>query len=183
MKKKNKWVHVVMGMLALSLLSACTEKNNSSELNKSSDSSLEETADIHSSNSSETTQSSKRRLKVTVNKDDISSKQELSTLDVLNKAYKDFGVVNFDSKTKTYSIAPFEFAVADGAMYAKEDADMYKEYMELVENVQGVSNSITKRNGSGYTLEMMNPKDLDNNLIVVKDGEVIYDIVRDSANS
>lgn len=179
MKEKSNWGFAILVLLALSSLSACADKINDASADTYESTSVTSAELSSSETTKSTTESSERRLRVTVSADK-STKDERMILEMFNEYYeKDFGVVKFSAETKTYGIIPYKYEVADGAIMASQNPELYQSYRGMVDSMQELSVTLMQKLGSGYTIEITNPRQLERRLVGIKDGVIIYDISRE----
>lgn len=101
--------------------------------------------------------------------------REQEILDILNSSFYQFGFFEFDVSSKTYSLYLHDEALihdinlmADGQL----DTNFW------TENMTSNFISLSKQN-MGYTYDVRNPMNIDNTLLMVRDGDVYYDFVDD----
>jgi hypothetical protein len=91
----------------------------------------------------------------------------------LKDSYKGTAEVTFDSKTKSFNIKPTDdaFTLGVGQIINGQNLESYN---SLLDAFKTGSKNLQEAMGNGYTLNLLNPVNPDNILIIAMDGEIVY---------
>ncbi len=101
--------------------------------------------------------------------------REQEILDILNSSFYQFGFFEFDVSSKTYSLYLHDEALIHD-INLMADGQLNTNFW--TENMTSNFISLSKQN-MGYTYDVRNPMNIDNTLLMVRDGDVYYDFVDD----
>lgn len=101
---------------------------------------------------------------------------------LLESSFKDTATIKFDKKTNSFMVTPTDPGFTSdlmGLIANPNNQELRKAWEDMKGSFVYASESITKSFGAGYNLTITNPQNTDNQLLVARDGVVIYDFLRD----
>ena len=99
--------------------------------------------------------------------------REQEILDILNSSFYKFGFFEFDVESKTYSLYLHdETIINDIKLMINGNLDTYLWTENIASNIIALSEQ-----NEGYSYDVRNPMNIENTLLMVRDGVVYYDFV------
>lgn len=103
------------------------------------------------------------------------SQKEQAMLSIIKTSFDGIADVKFDKDSKAYTIFPTEDGFIQAIALMQSGAMSKDTWYGLVDSTKQTSSNMSKQLGSGYTLNILNPANKDNVILMVMDGVVIYD--------
>ncbi len=114
-----------------------------------------------------------------VEEETLPDKEELEqeVLNIIRESFEGFGEIELVEET--FIIIPTDPAISAELLAAYEgDPNALEEWEFLVESMKGMSSSMEPML-PGYWIDLRNPENTENSILVVEDGVVIYDFIND----
>lgn len=103
--------------------------------------------------------------------------QELAMKIILADNFSKTGTVEFNAKLKAYSVTPTEPEMLLAITQLQSGELDPANWDTIVKSFKNMSESVKKNLGSGYFVELVNPANTENSLLIIQDGVVFYDFM------
>lgn len=100
-----------------------------------------------------------------------------AVLSILQKAYNGIGTVRYDEDQGAYIITPTT-DFTEALEYTLSSGDT-EDWDSLVSALMDLSNTITEAVGTGTSIAMANPLKTENVILIITDGVLVYDAVKE----
>lgn len=101
-------------------------------------------------------------------------------LGVMKENFEGLADVEYDNGNKTFTLLPTDDDLVHELMLLSTgDEVMLEGWGNLVDGVLSMSQSLKENIGNGYTVQLLNPANTDNVLLICVDGAVVYDVADD----
>ncbi|MBC1209606.1 hypothetical protein HB815_01580 [Listeria booriae] len=87
------------------------------------------------------------------------------------------GTVEFNAKLKAYSVTPTEPEMLLAITQLQSGELDPANWDTIVKSFKNMSESVKENLGSGYFVELVNPANTENSLLIIQDGVVFYDFM------
>ena len=105
-----------------------------------------------------------------------SSALEQVHLEILQDSFKETAQVTFDEEKKAFKIQPIDDGMIT-AIAMVSNGGLQSEYTLMINNFVEMSKMLEQNLGSGYTLAMLNPANPDNVILMIMDGQIVYNFI------
>lgn len=174
LKGLSKMLRKLLGVFALSLMLVACEEG---ELGVEVDSVETGVEQEQEQTMSEKELRLKEELQEQVNAYiEIQNEMEQEILKMYQDGLGDSTEVEYLDESRTYQFTYTDYSLAVEVMTAISEGDTFK-WNELVNSYKDISASMQGKLGDGYSIAITNPMNKDNVLLVLKDGDILYDVM------